>query len=164
MYRRHYGGVARFAMRVFGMEEGEAEEAAQTVFMKVFAAAGRYDVRAKFTSYLYRVARNECLKIAAKKRPLAAGRGGSEETGAARHDEPARRIEERELGECIARVLGMLPLEQRTAVQLRDAEGMSYVEIAHVMDASVAAVTTWIHRGRKRFIARFRELYGDAYL
>ena len=150
LYSRHYGGISRFAMRVFSMTPEGAEEAAQTVFMKVYGAAGRYNVRAKFTSYLYKVARNECLKIVAKKRPLPVGSAGSEETG-------------RELGECIARVMGMLSLEQRTAVQLRDGERMTYDQIAEAMSSTVAAVNTWIHRGRKRFMERFRELYGDVY-
>jgi len=163
LYSRHFGGVSRFAMRVFGMGPMDAEGAAQTVFMKVFKAAGRYNVRAKFTSYLYKVARNECLKIVVKKRPVPVGSAGSDETGAVEEDESGRDIEGRELGECIAKVMGMLSLEQRTAVQLRDAEELSYDDIALSMDATVAAVNTWIHRGRKRFMERFRELYGDVY-
>ena len=163
IYSRHYGGVSRFAMRVFGMSTADAEEAAQTVFMKVYGAAERYDVRAKLTSYLYKVARNECLKMVAKKRPVPVGTGGSDETGGSTEDVSSRDIEGRELGECIARIMGMLSLEQRTAVQLRDSEGMSYEQVAEAMDATVAAVNTWIHRGRKRFMERFRELYGDVY-
>jgi len=163
LYSRHFGGVSRFAMRVFGMSPTDAEEATQTVFMKIYGAAGRYNVRAKFTSYLYKVARNECLKIVVKKRPVAAGSAGSEETGASEGDDSGRDLEGRELGECIAKVMGMLSLEQRTAVQLRDSEGLSYDEIARSMDATVAAVNTWIHRGRRRFMERFRELYGDVY-
>ncbi len=163
LYERHFGGVARFAMRVFSMNAHDAEEAAQTVFMKVYGAAGRYDVKAKFTSYLYRVARNECLKMVAKKRPIYAGAGGSDETGASRTENAARRMEAEELGERIAQVFGTLSIEQRTAVQLRDGEGMSYEQIAATMDATVAAVNTWIHRGRKSFAARFRENYGDVY-
>jgi len=161
LYSRHYGGVYRFAMRVFGMGPEDAEEAAQTVFLNIYGAARRYDVRAKFTSYLYRVARNECLKMVAKKRPVAAGAAGSDETGVSRLERQGAGAEGRELGGQIAKVMGMLTIEQRTSVQLRDGEGMSYEDIARTMGATVAAVNTWIHRGRKRFMERFRELYGD---
>lgn len=140
-------------------DETEAEDLAQIVFVQVFKSADRYRESAKFTTWLFTIARNLCLnEIRRRARHPAESLDGPPTEHA---DQPARQYEDRkvfsppdallhsELEEKIEEALATLPENQRTALLLCRQEELSYEEIATVLGCSVAATKSLIHRGRE---------------
>ena len=137
----------------------EAEDLAQQVFIQVFKAADRYRVAAKFSTWLFTIARNLCLNEIRRR-----SRHPAESLDATRfdnQDEPLRQYEDtkhssapdkllhRELTDKIQEVLDELPENQRTAMLLFREQEMSYEEIAEVLDCSLSATKSLIHRARE---------------
>ena len=152
----------------------EAEDIAQKVFLQVFKASARYQVKAKFSTWLFTIARNLGLNELRRRsrRPTssldAAGGSDAEEpvdwqiedrqvTGA---DEAALQSE---LTTKIDEVLGELPVNQRTAIVLLKEKGLSYDHIAGILGCSVSAVKSLIHRGRETIKARIKPYMVDGF-
>lgn len=136
----------------------EAEDIAQHVFLQVYKSAHRYEVTAKFSTWLFTIARNLCLnEIRRRSRhpahSLDAAREGDEEH-LARQIEDARTFSapdallQRELEVKVDEAVNALPEKQRTALLLCRQE-VSYEEIAKVLDCSVSATKSLIHRARE---------------
>jgi RNA polymerase sigma-70 factor (ECF subfamily) len=137
----------------------EAEDLAQHVFLQVYKSAHRYEVSAKFSTWIFTIARNLCLnEIRRRSRHPA----DSLDQVSAEHDDlPARQFEDvktfsppdsllhGELEHKIEDALRELPENQRTAIQLCRNEELSYDDIAETLKCSVSAVKSLIHRGRE---------------
>jgi RNA polymerase sigma-70 factor (ECF subfamily) len=137
----------------------EAEDLAQHVFLQVFKSAHRYEVSAKFTTWLFTIARNLCLnEIRRRSRHPA---DSLDETFADGDDQPIRQPEDvktfsppetllqGELEEKIDQALAALPEKQRTAILMCRGDEFSYEDIAKVLECSVSATKSLIHRGRE---------------
>ncbi|HTG45688.1 MAG TPA: sigma-70 family RNA polymerase sigma factor [Verrucomicrobiae bacterium] len=137
----------------------EAEDLAQHVFLQVFKAAHRYQVSAKFSTWLFTIARNLCLnEIRRRSRHRAES---LDETFAGDDEQPIRQIEDvktfappdallhGELEEKIQQGLADLPEKQRTAILLCRQDELSYEQIAEILGCSVSATKSLIHRGRE---------------
>lgn len=144
----------------------EAEDLAQNVFVQVFKSAHRYQVSAKFSTWLYTIARNLCLNEIRRRtrHPASPLEMAHPET----EDKPARQYEDlkthsapdsllqSELEEKVAQALADLPENQRTAIVLCQQGELSYEEIAGVLDCSLSATKSLIHRGRETLKARLK--------
>ena len=137
----------------------EAEDLAQNVFIQVYKSAARYRVSAKFSTWLFTIARNLCLnEIRRRSRHPADSLDASHFD---HEDQPLRQFEDvrissppdsllqGELEEKIQRALAELPENQRTAILLCRQEDLSYEEIAKILECSVSATKSLIHRGRE---------------
>ena len=137
----------------------EAEDLAQHVFLQVFKSAHRYRVSAKFSTWLYTIARNLCLnEIRRRSRHPA---DSMDAVHSDHEDQPARQYEDvknflppdlvlqDELAEKIEEALAALPENQRTAILLFREDEMSYEEIARILGCSLSATKSLIHRGRE---------------
>ena len=144
----------------------EAEDLAQMVFVQVFKSAARYRVEAKFTTWLFTIARNLCLnEIRRRARHPAES---IEAKDAAHEDAPARQFEDvrtpappeqmmqAELNAKVAEALADLPENQRTALVLCQEQELSYEEIAEILDCSLSATKSLIHRARETLKARLK--------
>jgi len=124
----------------------DAEELSQTTFIKLYRAAERYQPIAKFSTYLFTIARRVLLD---EHKRRARHPVDPIDPGELRVDaEPAGKIRVSELEEALHQCLGKLPENQRTALLLRVQRELAYEEIAAIMNASHGAVKTWIHRAR----------------
>jgi len=137
----------------------EAEDLTQHVFLQVFKSAHRYEVSAKFSTWLFTIARNLCLnEIRRRSRHPAE----SLDEVLPEHDEqPRHQVEDakvfsppdtllqKELEEKIELALAELPEKQRTALLLCRQDELSYEEIAAVLDCSLSATKSLIHRARE---------------
>jgi RNA polymerase sigma-70 factor (ECF subfamily) len=149
--------VINFVSRTL-RDETEAEDLAQNVFVQVYRSAHRYRESARFTTWLFTIARNLCLNEIRRRarhptEPL-------ESTHPAYQQRPSRQSEDAgtvsppaallqgELEEKIAEALAALPENQRTAILLCQQEELSYEEIAEVLGCSLSATKSLIHRGR----------------
>ena len=141
-------------------DETEAEDVAQNVFIQVHKSAARYQVSAKFTTWLFTIARNLCLNEIRRR-----SRHRTESLEAvspyAEDDQPARQFEDktnfspdddalhRELERKIEEALAKLPENQRTAIIMFQRQELSYEEIAEVLNCSLSSVKSLIFRGRE---------------
>src|SRR3954463_11668030 len=124
----------------------EAEDLAQHVFLQVYKSAHRYEVSAKFSTWLFTIARNLCLnEIRRRKRHPADSFDASatnEEEGPARQFEDVRnvappdRLVQDELVAKVSEALKDLPENQRMAILLYQEQEKSYEEIAAILDCS----------------------------
>ncbi|MCI0567985.1 MAG: sigma-70 family RNA polymerase sigma factor [Acidobacteria bacterium] len=150
LVERHSRRVLNIAYQFTGRRD-EAEELAQEVFLRVFRSLHQFDLTTHFVPWLVRVSRNLCIdehrSRAREKAALVADEVDPERTedsGAS----PYRNLEEKELEQRVRRGLAELGEELRTALVLRDLQGLSYSEIAEVLHLAVGTVKSRIHRGR----------------
>jgi RNA polymerase sigma-70 factor (ECF subfamily) len=141
--------VLRYERRVrsvlarFLDDERDVEEAAQDAFVQAWRSLSRYRGEAAFFTWLYRIAVNEArMRRRRRQLPLT-----ELDENAATAPEP-----EVEEGWLLARVRA-LPDELRVPLVLRDLEGLSNQEVADVLDLSVAAAKSRIHRARMQIRA-----------
>ena len=147
-------------------DETEAEDLAQNVFLQVYKSAKRYESRAKFSTWLFTIARNLCLnEIRRRSRHPA---DSLEESHAEHEDQPRQQFEDKssvappekllhgELAQKIEEALAELPENQRTAILLCRQEELSYEEIAGVLGCSLSATKSLIHRGRETLKEKFK--------
>lgn len=132
-----------------------AEDLTQIVFVKLWRNAPHYRPEAKFSTYLFTIARSVVIGEYRRKKRKPADATDPAEMHISHSDEPARRMAEIE--EAFAFALESLPENQRTALLLLKQQELSYEEIAATMDTTVTSVKTWIFRGRQKL----RELMGD---
>lgn len=132
-----------------------AEDLAQVVFVKLWRNAPHYRPEAKFSTYLFTIARSVVIGEYRRRKRKPADATDPADIHISHSDEPARRMAEME--EAFAAALTQLPENQRTALLLLKQQELSYEEIAASMDASVTSVKTWIFRGRRKL----RELLRD---
>ena len=137
----------------------EAEDVAQNVFVQVYKSAHRYKVSSKFSTWLFTIVRNLCLnEIRRRSRHPAS----SIDAALSEHeDQPAPQFEDpsaasppdnvlrSELEEKIEQALAALPENQRVAILLCRQDELSYEEIAKVLQRSLSATKSLIHRGRE---------------
>jgi RNA polymerase sigma-70 factor (ECF subfamily) len=141
----------------------EAEDLAQNVFVQVYRSAARYAPSAKFSTWLFTIARNLALneiRRRSRHRADSMDAGLSEDdppqyadTTAASPPEALLRVElERKVGEAVA----SLPENQRTALLLCQQDELSYEDIAEVLGTSLSATKSLIHRARETLKARLK--------
>ncbi len=157
--------VAKYQQPLFNFvfrtlrDETETEDVAQNTFLQVWKSRARYERTAKFSTWLFTIARNLCLnEIRRRSRHPAES---LEETHAEHDDQPSRQYEDKkiflptetalhgELSRKIEAALAELPENQRTAILLCRQDELSYEEIAEVLDCSLSATKSLIHRGRE---------------
>ncbi len=173
LFRRYSGPLLHYLCR-YTSNRSVAEELVQEVFLRVCRAAGTYEPRTAFRTWLYRiatnVAKNEIRRreYAVKKEPLDALNlwrssrrlgGGGVEGGAA---SPEDLTGARQMEEAIQAILREMPERQRAALLLCRHQGLSYREIADVMGLRVGAVKSLIHRAMQTLKIRLDAWSGTA--
>ena len=166
--------VTRYRGKVYGMcyhlvqNEQDAWDLAQDAFIKAWRALASFKGDSSFYTWIYRIAHNAGYDWLRKKRiqgegefddeigkPIAAG-AEAVPKGDRRPDEV---LKNRELGDRIKDAIAQLSPDHRTAILLRDVEGLSYEEIAEVMGISLGTVMSRLFYARKKL----QELLKDAY-
>lgn len=144
----------------------EAEDLAQNVFIQVHKSAHRYRVASRFTTWLFTITRNLCLnEIRRRGRHPATS---LDEPHPENEDQPLHQFEAKstfsppdcllqgELEEKIEQALAELPENQRAAVLLCRQHDVSYEDIARILDCSLSATKSLIHRGRETLKQRLK--------
>jgi RNA polymerase sigma-70 factor (ECF subfamily) len=141
------------ALRRFGLGEEEADEVAQEVFLRAWRGLARFEERAQFSTWLYRIAFNEAQRRRSRRvLPRAQADPDGEDpivalAEAAEHGPDAQALSH-EFERILDRALAQLPTEWRDAVVLRDVEGLSTAEAADIAGVRQAAFKSRLHRGR----------------
>ncbi len=135
----------------------EAEDVAQEAFVKAYRALGSFRGDSAFYTWLYRIAVNTARNVMAsrQRRPLDYEVELSESEQSAvdnrmRHnDTPEAAALSEEIHQTVNNAVEQLPEDLRTAIILREVEGLSYEEIAEAMDCPVGTVRSRIFRARE---------------
>jgi RNA polymerase sigma factor (sigma-70 family) len=144
----HSDRVFRLAYRLTG-DRHDAEDLTQEVFVRVFRSLSTY-TPGTFEGWLHRITTNLFLDQARRKQRIRFDALSDEREAGLRSAEktPAESYADRMFDDDIERALAQLPPDFRAAVVLCDVEGLSYEEIAEIMDAKLGTVRSRIHRGR----------------
>jgi len=143
--------LLRAAARVLGSRE-EALDVLQDAYLRAFGALldGSFDGRARVSSWLYRVVMNASLDaLRARRRRPTVPMDDSEPEAAAPGTEARIALSE------LARMLDVLPEEQRAALVLRELEGLSNAEVAEVLETTEGAIEQRLMRARATLRRRF---------
>lgn len=157
LLRDHYGRVYAICRRLAG-NDADADDATQEALMAIVRGLPKFDGRAKFSTWSYRVATNACLDELRRRgrRPTPGLPDYETEDHAPSPDAPgvADTVSDRLV---LDDAMRQLPDEFRAAIVLRDQLGMDYAEIAATLEIPPGTVRSRIARGR----ARLAELVGN---
>ena len=141
------------ALRRFGLRPDEAEDVAQEVFLRAWRGLARFEGRARLSTWLYRIAFNEAQRRLDRREPVHERLQSGDEDAisrvpAAAQLGPQSQLLERDFTAALDRALAEIPPQWRTAVILRDIEGLSTDEAAAIVGVRQAAFKSRLHRGR----------------
>ena len=144
----------------------EAQDVAQEAFIKAYRALPSFRGDSAFYTWLYRIAINTAKNylLAQSRRPPADDIDAQDaeqfsgETGLREYDTPEHLALRDEIETTIAAAIEALPEELRTAITLRELEGLSYEEIAQAMECPIGTVRSRIFRAREAIEGRIAPL------
>ena len=149
----YYARCLRFALHMLS-NRGDAEEAVQDTFVRVYRALPSYEERESFEPWLFRILANRCRSAGARERRRSEFVEFGEVPERAtdrRHDEAIAWREE------IARALAGLPQEQREAFLMRHVEDLTYDDMAIATGAGISALKMRVKRACDALRARLTE-------
>lgn len=151
LVQRHQRRALAVALGMLHHKE-DALDACQEAFLRAFRALDSFDGTAQFSTWLHRIVMNICIdKWRLKSNPAVAL--DDVEDLLAGDDDPARTVEGAQLGGQIGAALAQLTANHRTALVLREWQGLSYQEIADVMKCSIGTVMSRLFHARKKLQA-----------
>jgi RNA polymerase sigma-70 factor (ECF subfamily) len=131
----------------------EAEDVAQDVMLRAWQGITAFRGQSSYFTWLYRIAVNEANRARERRsrRPVDVSIGADQlQLPASAAHEPSRQAEYNELRRAIGQALGQLPPALRTAIVLRDVEGLSTQEAAEIAGVGQAAFKSRLHQARLR--------------
>jgi RNA polymerase sigma-70 factor (ECF subfamily) len=148
-------------------DPGEAEDVAQEAFIKAYRALAGFRGDSAFYTWLYRIGVNTAKNwLAANKRrtPTSTELDNEDaenygESDLLRDvDTPERLLMTKQIGETVNAAMDELPEELRTAISLREVDGLSYEEISQLMECPIGTVRSRIFRAREAIAVKLRPL------
>jgi RNA polymerase sigma-70 factor (ECF subfamily) len=162
-YQRKLGRLLSRFIR----DPGEVEDVAQEAFIKAYRALPSFRGDSAFYTWLYRIGINTAknyLVAMGRRAPTTtefdADEAESFEDGDQLRDinTPESVLASKEIAATVQKAMEDLPDELRTAIELREIEGLSYEEIASIMNCPIGTVRSRIFRAREAIAARLRPL------
>jgi RNA polymerase sigma factor (sigma-70 family) len=145
IHDRYRQRLFAYTRQMLAGSRSDAEDALQDVFLRAYNALRRDDRPVTLRAWLYRVAHNRCIDQL--RRPLPAP-ADLFETSRAPLQDPMATAERREDLRRLVEDVGRLPEQQRSALLMRELEGLTYAELADALDVSVPAVKSLLVRAR----------------
>jgi RNA polymerase sigma-70 factor, ECF subfamily len=166
---RHRGKVHAMIRNMIH-HEADAWDLSQEVFIKAWNALPRFEARARFSTWIYRIAHNTVYDWTRRRKIDAVGElddgiferesiASSSRTTPFAACSPDEALEGGELRVHIERALAKLSEEHREVVVLKDAHGLAYKEIADVMNTSLGTVMSRLHYARKKLQTLLKDEY-----
>ena len=164
LVRRHQHRVFAVAAGILRQRE-DVEDIAQQVFVKAYFSLKRFDQRAVFSTWLYKITVNECWDLLRKRkvRPLIYESDLSEDQARQFGAPDERRAREPDISEKLAerqrveRLLEGLDERDRTMLVLKEVEGFAVEEIAQILDLNANTVKVRLFRARRRIVSQARK-------
>jgi RNA polymerase sigma-70 factor (ECF subfamily) len=144
--------IYALAYRVIGRED-DARDVCQETFLRAFRGLSAFRGQAKFSSWLYRIALNLCRDWIRRERrtPIVPAPDGVDLLDVAASRESAESIEDyvarQDMSRAVAKAMLVLPEEQRTAIILKEYQGLTFQEIADLLGCPLSTVKTRLYQG-----------------
>ena len=161
LMRRYNQRLFRTVRSVIANDE-QAEDVMQDAYLRAFANLAQFEGRARFSTWLIKIAVHESFSRLRKQRrnqPLPEGDGF--DTLRAAEPGPEQQALELEVRRILERCIDRLPQRYRTVFILREIEGLATAETADCLELSHEAVKTRLHRARAMLRAELQQLAGD---
>ena len=158
--------LARLLSR-FIRDAAEVDDVAQEAFIKAYRALPSFRGDSAFYTWLYRIGINTAknyLVAQGRRAPTSTGFDSDEAENFDDGDQlrdnntPENLLHSKQIGETVNAAMDALPEELRTAIVLREIEGMSYEEISKIMNCPIGTVRSRIFRAREAVAAKLRPL------
>ena len=162
--------LARLLSRLI-RDSAEVEDVAQEAFIKAYRALPSFRGESAFYTWLYRIGINTAKNylVSQGRRAPTATEFDSEEAETFEDGDqlrdintPERMLQSKQIGETVNSAMEALPEELRTAIVLREIEGLSYEEIASIMECPIGTVRSRIFRAREAIADKLRPLLDTA--
>ncbi|TMQ69272.1 MAG: sigma-70 family RNA polymerase sigma factor [Candidatus Eisenbacteria bacterium] len=168
LVRRYQDKVYRLSFKILRHED-DAAEALQDAFLSAFRGIKNFKVESTFSTWLYRIATNAALMKYRKRRDghvsLEQSQSNDEDAEALQlpdwTTQPLKDLLDSETREVMEEGVEKLPDELRTVFVLRDVEELSNAEVADILDLTVAAVKSRLHRARILLRDRLSRYFAD---
>ena len=169
LVERHQGRVYALALRILRDSE-RARDASQEAFLKAYRNIHRFEGRAAFGTWMYRLTYNHCLDLKRRERGRTqidlddgpwverAALESAEERGLPTPVSPEEALTRAELRSQIAGAIDQLPEESRQTLLLREVDGLAYAEIAQVLGIPKGTVMSRLHHARKKVRGLLEEI------
>ena len=169
LVKRHQGRVFAVASGILRNKE-DVEDVAQQVFLKAYFSLKRFDQRAAFSTWLYKITVNECWDLLRKKksRPLVFEAELSEEQArkykaSEDAEAPAADVSDRlATQQTVNQLLGLLDERDRTMLLLKEVQGFSVEEIAEILGLNGNTVKVRLFRARRRIMERMKRRVAES--
>ena len=168
LIKRYQDKAHNLAMRITRNEQ-DTEEILQDVFVTVYTKIDKFQGKSAFSSWLYRITVNTSfMKLRRRKKHAAVGLDDVNPTAASSWGNNRSDMSDlnyistrHELKSELQEAISELPPEYKAIFILRDVDGLSNQEVGEVLDLSVPAVKSRLHRGRNMLRKRLQNFYDD---
>jgi len=166
LMRKHESRMYSVAIRMCGNRE-DAQDCVQDAMLRIYRALDRFKGQSSFSTWVYRITMNTCLDELRRRKVrastsldtlLESGWSPTDET-----DTPERHAIDAERRKALSGAIQSLPEDMRSAIVLREMQGLSYEEISDVLSVNVGTIKSRISRGREKLrqlITSKPELFG----
>lgn len=166
-YQRKLGRLLSRFIR----DSTEVEDVTQEAFIKAYRALPTFRGDSAFYTWLYRIGINTAknyLVALGRRAPTTTSLDAEDAESLEEGDQlrdlntPENQLMSRQVAETVNQSLGQLPEELRTAITLREIEGLSYEDIANIMNCPIGTVRSRIFRAREAIAEKLRPLIGTS--
>ena len=165
--RRWERRIFALAFGILGREE-EARDATQETFIAAFRNLRGFRGEAKVSSWLHRIAVNQCItrqrraRVRAESSLEAAEETHSAQFAAPLHTSPARRAEGRQRTEAVRRAVAALPPDLREVILMKEFEELTFQEIADTLEVPLSTVKSRLYTALKQLRMRLEQFSAEA--
>ncbi len=160
LMQQHEGRMYAVALRMCANRE-DAQDCLQEAMLRIYRAISGFKGESSFATWVYRITMNTCLDELRKRKNrqntsldslLDMGWSPSDDTNS-----PERQAIRSESQRALREAIRQLPEDMRSAIVLRDIEGMSYEEIANALNINIGTIKSRISRGREKLREKLKE-------
>ena len=159
LYKLHQKRVYSVALNYFGGNQDKANDITQQVFLKLFTRFSDFRGEAEFTTWIYRITVNSCIDEQRKSSRFfgLADFFGLTDTKM----KPEEYVQQKQISAEVQIVIANLKPKFRVPIVLKYVEGLSYEEIAKVLDCSIGTVSSRMNRGHKLLAQKLAHLKNE---
>lgn len=158
LFQRHFPATFRYALQMLDGDDQLAQDAAQEAWIRAWQKLPDFRSESRLQTWIFRIVAHQVLDLQRRRRPVPVDHTLLEPTTSpVGSGDPALGFANLELWETLSLALSELPWRQRSSWLLREFEGMSYDDIAKILDTTPTVVRGQLHRARKALAIRMEQ-------